>query len=57
MENGKLVTVEHLTKRYPMGEGEGYAAIRETYIEPIEQAYELCLRITTAIANEFGAHG
>ncbi|QYJ07586.1 phosphoenolpyruvate carboxylase [Qipengyuania flava] len=42
---------------YPMGEGEGYAAIRETYIEPIEQAYELCLRITTAIANEFGAHG
>lgn len=42
---------------YPMGEGEGYAAIRATYIEPIEQAYELCLRITTAIANEFGAHG
>lgn len=42
---------------YPHGEGEGYAAIRKNYIEPIEEAYELCLRITTAIANEFGAHG
>ncbi|MCF8883242.1 phosphoenolpyruvate carboxylase [Erythrobacter sp. SN021] len=42
---------------YPRGEGEGYAAIRKNYIDPIEQAYALCLRISTAIANEFGAHG
>jgi len=42
---------------YPLGEGEGYAAIRANSIEPIEQAYALCLRISTAIANEFGAHG
>ncbi|WP_421989644.1 phosphoenolpyruvate carboxylase [Qipengyuania sp.] len=42
---------------YPVGAGEGYAAIRENYIDPIEQAYTLCLRISTAIANEFGAHG
>jgi phosphoenolpyruvate carboxylase len=42
---------------YPRGEGDGYAAIRREYIEPIEQAYDLCLRISTAIANQFGAHG
>ena len=42
---------------YPTGEGDGYAAIRRDYIEPIERAYELCLRISTAIANQFGAHG
>jgi len=42
---------------YPLGEGEGYATIRANSIEPIEQAYALCLRISTAIANEFGAHG
>ncbi len=42
---------------YPQGEGEGYAAIRRDYIEPIERAYDLCLRISTAIANQFGAHG
>ena len=42
---------------YPIGAGEGYAAIREHYIDPIEQAHALCLRISTAIANEFGAHG
>ncbi len=42
---------------YPQGEGEGYAAIRRDYIEPIERAYQLCLRISTAIANQFGAHG
>ena len=42
---------------YPKGEGDGYAAIRRDYIDPIERAYELCLRISTAIANQFGAHG
>ena len=29
MENGKLVTVEHLTKRYPMGEGELLTALND----------------------------
>ncbi|WP_341710763.1 phosphoenolpyruvate carboxylase, partial [Erythrobacter sp.] len=42
---------------YPRGQGEGYAAIRVQYIDPIDDAYRLCLRISTAIANEFGAHG
>lgn len=42
---------------YPDGDDQGYAAIQRDYIDPIEQAYALCLRITTAIANHFGAHG
>ena len=42
---------------YPDGDGEGYAAIQREYIDPIERAYGLVLRLSTAIANEFGAHG
>jgi phosphoenolpyruvate carboxylase len=42
---------------YPEGEDNGYAAIRRDYIDPIEAAQALNLRITTAIANIFGAHG
>ena len=42
---------------YPESGSEGYAAIQRDFIDPIERAYGLCLRITTAIANEFGAHG
>jgi phosphoenolpyruvate carboxylase len=42
---------------YPDGGEEGYGAIERDYIAPIEAAYRLCLRISTAIANEFGAHG
>jgi len=42
---------------YPDGGDTGYLAIRRDYIDPIEQAYALVLRIGTAIANEFGAHG
>ncbi|MFC3098473.1 phosphoenolpyruvate carboxylase [Alteraurantiacibacter palmitatis] len=42
---------------YPEGEDQGYAAIRRDFIDPIEQAHALSLRITTAIANIFGAHG
>ncbi|MXO51737.1 phosphoenolpyruvate carboxylase [Erythrobacter gaetbuli] len=42
---------------YPRGAGEGYDAIRTNYIDPIEQAHGLSLRISTAIANLFGAHG
>lgn len=42
---------------YPDGGLEGYGAIERDFIAPIEQAHRLCLRISTAIANEFGAHG
>ena len=42
---------------YPDSGDESYAAIARDYIDPIERAYGLCLRLTTAIANEFGAHG
>ncbi len=42
---------------YPDGDGEGYTAIRRDFIDPIERAYGLILRLSTAIANEFGAHG
>ncbi|HWU01766.1 MAG TPA: phosphoenolpyruvate carboxylase, partial [Novosphingobium sp.] len=42
---------------YPDEAATGYAAIRRDYIEPIERANGLALRIATAIANEFGAHG
>lgn len=42
---------------YPDEGATGYAAIRRDYIEPIARAQALCLRISTAIANEFGAHG
>ena len=42
---------------YPDHGTQGYAAIESDYITPIERAYALSLRISTAIANEFGAHG
>ncbi len=42
---------------YPDSGEEGYGAIERDYIAPIEAAHRLCLRISTAIANEFGAHG
>ncbi|MEO6388348.1 MAG: phosphoenolpyruvate carboxylase [Croceibacterium sp.] len=42
---------------YPDGDGEGYEVIRRNFIDPIDRAYALSLRITTAIANQFGAHG
>ena len=42
---------------YPDGTGEGYTAIQRDYIDPLERSYKLALQITTAIANEFGAHG
>ncbi len=42
---------------YPDGEGEGYAAIHRDYIRPIEEAYDLSLRVSVAIADLFGAHG
>ena len=42
---------------YPDGDGTGYSAIQRDYINPLERAYGLTLQISTAIANEFGAHG
>ena len=42
---------------YPDGSEEGYAMIGRDYIDPIERAYGLCLRLSTSIANAFGAHG
>ena len=42
---------------YPEGADEGYEALRRTYVDPIERAYDLSLRVSTAIANLFGAHG
>jgi phosphoenolpyruvate carboxylase len=42
---------------YPEGDAQAYAGIQHIYIDPIAEAYSLCLRISTAIANHFGAHG
>ncbi len=42
---------------YPDEASEGYAAITRDYIDPIERAYALMLRLSIAIANQFGAHG
>ncbi len=42
---------------YPDEAAVGYEAIHRDFIEPIERAYGLSLRIGTAIANVFGAHG
>lgn len=42
---------------YPDEAAVGYSAIHRDFIDPIAQAQALSLRITTAIANLFGAHG
>jgi phosphoenolpyruvate carboxylase len=42
---------------YPDRGASSYAAIHTDFIEPIAAAHRLGLRITTAIANVFGAHG
>ena len=42
---------------YPAPGRLGYATIRDEFIDPIEHAYRLSLKISTAIANQFGAHG
>ena len=39
------------------GQAPDYESIRTEYIDEIERAYELSLRISTAIALHFGAHG
>jgi phosphoenolpyruvate carboxylase len=47
----------HEPTDYPDSETQAYATIQMTYINPIADANALCLRISTAIANHFGAHG
>ena len=42
---------------YPDNRAEGYGTIRTRFIDPIERAHALNLRISAAIANHFGAHG
>ncbi|WP_225206920.1 phosphoenolpyruvate carboxylase [Novosphingobium huizhouense] len=42
---------------FPDSQGEDYGAIRARFIDPIERAHALNLRIAVAIANIFGAHG
>ncbi|WP_313434804.1 phosphoenolpyruvate carboxylase [Novosphingobium sp.] len=42
---------------YPDSSATGYTRIHREYIDPIARSYGLSLRITTALANEFGAHG
>ena len=42
---------------WPDGADEGYEAIHRDFIDPIERAHALSLRLSTAIANIFGAHG
>ena len=42
---------------YPDGGSEGYTLIQRDFIDPIDRAYGLVLRLSIAIANQFGAHG
>ena len=42
---------------FPDRETDGYGAIERDYIDPIERANDLSLRIGGAIAQVFGAHG
>jgi len=42
---------------YPDDMASSYASIQQAFVDPIERAHGLILRVTTAIANEFGAHG
>ena len=42
---------------YPDHRGEDYGAIRARFIDPIERAQALNIRVAVAIANYFGAHG
>jgi phosphoenolpyruvate carboxylase len=42
---------------YPDAGAATYEGIQANYIDPIAQANDLALRISTAIANHFGAHG
>ena len=43
--------------QYPDEGATSYAAIHRDFIDPVARSQALALRITKAIANEFGAHG
>ncbi len=43
--------------QYPDEGATSYVAIHRDFIDPIARSQALSLRIATAIANEFGAHG
>lgn len=42
---------------YPSGQRHGYDTLHRAYFDPIERAHGLVLRVSAAIANEFGAFG
>ena len=42
---------------YPDHREIGYSAVRREFIDPIERAHALNLRLAVAIANHFGGHG
>jgi len=42
---------------YPESGSQGYAEIGRDLIDPIERSYQLVLRLSVVIANQFGAHG
>jgi phosphoenolpyruvate carboxylase len=42
---------------YPAPGGQGYAGLHASFFDPIERAHALMLRVSAAIANEFGAFG
>lgn len=42
---------------YPDEEGQSYASIQASCIEPIVASYDLILKCGAAISNHFGAHG
>jgi phosphoenolpyruvate carboxylase len=42
---------------YPDSQSNSYAGIQKNYIDPIAESHALILRIGSAIANHFGAHG
>ena len=42
---------------YPDSAAQTYSGIQTAYIDPIVEAWRQCLRISTTIANHFGAHG
>ncbi|HEX7853978.1 MAG TPA: phosphoenolpyruvate carboxylase [Sphingobium sp.] len=42
---------------YPDSSAAGYAQIHQAFIDPIARCHALSLRITTVLANVFGAHG
>ena len=54
-------TLEHYKMdeptEYPDDSGPAYADIHEKYLDSIEISYSIILRIGTAIAHHFGAHG